>query len=137
MITKLSHATIWVFDQDEAHDFYVGKLGLEVRTDMKMENGFRWLTVGPKSQPDLEMVLMKIEPGPMIDEETTQLLGALVRKGALGAGVLDTDDCRATYAELVAKGVEFLKEPEEQFYGIETLMKDPFGNWFSLCERKH
>ncbi|MGV3618618.1 MAG: VOC family protein [Fimbriimonas sp.] len=136
MITRLSHATIWVLDQDLAYDFYVGKLGFEVRTDAKMDGGFRWLTVGPKTQPDLEIVLMLVGSGPMMDEETAAQLRSLVGKGAVGTGVMETDDCQRTYEELTAKGVEFKSPPEEQFYGIEALMKDPFGNWFSVTQRK-
>ena len=134
MITKLSHATIYVTDQDEALDFYSNKLGFEVRTDAKMGD-FRWLTVGPKGQ-DLEIVLMKPAPGMMMDDETLDQVMALVSKGALGAGVFDTDDCHATYEQLKAKGVEFMSEPQERPYGIEATFKDTSGNWFSLTERR-
>jgi catechol 2,3-dioxygenase-like lactoylglutathione lyase family enzyme len=132
MIQRLSHVTIWVLNQDEAYDFYVNKLGFNVHTDFKMDNGFRWLTVTPKGQPDLEIVLMPTEPGPMMDQETSEALRTLIRKGKLGAGVLATADCRKTYEELKAKGVEFTQPPTERFYGVEALMKDNSGNWFSL-----
>jgi catechol 2,3-dioxygenase-like lactoylglutathione lyase family enzyme len=132
MIQKLSHVTIWVLDQDAAYDFYVNKLGFDVHTDAKMDNGFRWLTVSPKGQPDLEIVLMPTTPGPMMDPETSETLRGLVQKGVLGAGVFSTADCYKTYEELKAKGVEFSQPPTERFYGIEALMKDNSGNWFSL-----
>ena len=132
MIQRLSHVTIWVLNQDEAYDFYVNKLGFNVHTDFKMDNGFRWLTVAPKGQPDLEIVLMPTDPGPMMDQETSEALRTLIRKGKLGAGVLATADCRKTYEELKAKGVEFSQPPTERFYGVEALMKDNSGNWFSL-----
>jgi uncharacterized glyoxalase superfamily protein PhnB len=90
------------------------------------------LTVTPKGQPDLEIVLMPTEPGPMMDQETSEALRTLIRKGKLGAGVLATADCRKTYEELKAKGVEFSQPPTERFYGVEALMKDNSGNWFSL-----
>ena len=48
---------------------------------------------------------------------------------------INTNNCRATYAELKAKGVAFMSEPKEQLYGIEALFKDNSGNWFSLTER--
>jgi catechol 2,3-dioxygenase-like lactoylglutathione lyase family enzyme len=137
MITKLSHAVIYVLDQEVAYDFYVNKLGMEVRTDATMDGGFRWLTVGPKTQPDMEIILMLVQPGPSGDEATAAKLRELVAAGAMGAGVLEADDVRATYADLKAKGVEFMGEPEEKFYGIETIMKDPFGNWFSVTQRLH
>lgn len=132
MIQRLSHVTIWVLDQDAAHDFYVNKLGFDVHTDAKMDNGFRWLTVTPKGQPDLEIVLMPTAPGPMMDQETSDALRTLIRKGKLGSGVFATADCRKTYEELKAKGVEFSQPPTERFYGMEALMKDDSGNWFSL-----
>jgi catechol 2,3-dioxygenase-like lactoylglutathione lyase family enzyme len=136
MIQRLSHTTIYVFDQDVAYDFYVNKLGFEVRTDATMDNGFRWLTVGPKAQPELEIALMALEPNPRMDEETVATLRGLVEKGALGAGVFETADCKKTYEELSAKGVEFVQPPTERFYGVESIIKDPFGNWFSVTEHK-
>ena len=138
MITKLSHVPIFVLDQDSAYDFYVNKLGFEVKTDAKMDNGFRWLTVAPKQQgdDDMEIILMATE-GPSADKEHMPAIRELVIKGALGAGVFHTDDCRGTYEELKAKGVKFRSEPEEQFYGIECVMEDDSGNWFSLTQPKH
>ena len=136
MIRKLSHATIYVLDQDDAVDFYANKLGFEVRSDFSMDNGFRWLTVGPKEQPEIEIVLMAIAPGPLYDEQTAKDLRQMVQKGCLGAGVFQTADCRATYEELKSKGVEFTSPPEEKFYGIEAVFKDNSGNWFSLTQQK-
>jgi catechol 2,3-dioxygenase-like lactoylglutathione lyase family enzyme len=134
MITKLSHTTIWVTNQDEALAFYTQKLGFEVRTDVTMEGGFRWLTIGLKDQPDLEVVLMEPKPGFMFDEETARTIRGLVQKGAFGAGVLETPDCRKTYQELSARGVQFMGEPEDKFYGTEVIMKDNSGNWFSMTQ---
>ena len=135
MITRLSHVTIWVEDHEEALAFYVGKLGFEKRTDATLE-GFRWLTVAPKGQLDLEIVLMKLVPGPMMDSATLEELRALTRKGALGGGVFAVDDCPAIYEDLKAKGVEFMSAPREQPYGIEATLKDPFGNWFSMTQHR-
>src|SRR5437588_10045667 len=104
MITRLSHATIYVLDQEEALKFYRDKLGFEVRTDMTMDNGFRWLTVAPKTQPDLEIVLMAVKESPMFPAETAALLRQLLQSGSMGAGVMGVDDCRKTYEELKAKG---------------------------------
>ena len=136
MIQRLSHVSIYVLDQDEAYDFYVNKLGFEVRIDQKMDNGFRWLNVGPKGQPNLQIILMPTGPSPMMDQETSDALRTLVRKGVLGAGVFQTANCQQTYEELKAKGVEFAQPPTERFYGIEALMKDNSGNWFSMTQPK-
>jgi catechol 2,3-dioxygenase-like lactoylglutathione lyase family enzyme len=133
MITRLSHVTLYVLDQEAARDFYTSKLGFEVRTDSTLE-GFRWLTLGVKSQPDLEIVLMPITPNPMMDEATCTMLTELLAKGVLGGGVLNTDNCQKTYDELKAKGVNFITPPTERPYGIEAVLKDNSGNWFSMCQ---
>ncbi|HVY49706.1 MAG TPA: VOC family protein [Minicystis sp.] len=134
MIQRLSHTSVFVLDQDRAKAFYTEKLGFEVREDQRMGD-FRWLTVGPKGQKDIELVLMPLRPSPMMDEATCAAIRALVEKGALGAGVLETDDCQATYEALAAKGVVFLQKPEKRPYGIEALLRDDSGNWFSMTER--
>jgi catechol 2,3-dioxygenase-like lactoylglutathione lyase family enzyme len=135
MIQRLSHVGLYVVDQDAARDFYVNKLGFEVRTDATMDNGYRWLTVGPKSQPDLEIILQKVGH-PMMKPEAAVAIRKLLDDGSLSGGAFDTADCRKTYEELTAKGVEFLQPPTERFYGIEALMKDNSGNWFSLTQHK-
>jgi catechol 2,3-dioxygenase-like lactoylglutathione lyase family enzyme len=133
LITALSHSTIWVLDQDEALAFYTETLGFEVNTDATMDD-FRWLTVNPPGRPAHELVL--VVPGPpMMDEESAEQVKALVAKGALGAGAFETDDCRATHAELSGRGVTFLSEPAERPYGIEATFRDNSGNWFSMTQR--
>src|SRR5690242_14758035 len=117
MIQKMAYAAIFVMDQDQALDFYVKKLGFELKMDQSMPNGFRWLTVSPKGQSDFQIILMKVAPGPKLPPEDVQTIGELMKKGAFGAGVFQTADCRKTYEELKAKGVEFLSPPKEQFYG--------------------
>lgn len=134
MIQTLSHTTIYVTDQEAARAFYVDKLDFEVRADMTM-GGFRWLTVSPKGQPGLQMVLMPMVASPMMDEATVAQLRALVAKGAFGCGVLETDDCKGTYETLKARGVEFKMPPTQRPYGLETVLRDNSGNWFSLVER--
>lgn len=145
MITKFSHHTLFVLDQQKAYDFYVGKLGFKVNTDARMENGYRWLTLSTPEYPDQEIVLMEILHESMaqsdsspdgLDAESRQAFRVLLEKGIMGAGVLNTTNCRATYEELKAKGVQFKSEPKEQFYGIEAVMYDGCGNWFSVTEPK-
>jgi catechol 2,3-dioxygenase-like lactoylglutathione lyase family enzyme len=137
MITKMSHTSLFVSDQDKAYDFYVNKLGFKVNTDATMENGFRWLTVNAPEQPELEIVLFPAtEKANNFDDEVRNALQLLLEKGVMGAGVFITPDCRASYEELKAKGVHFKSEPKEQFYGIEAVLTDGCGNWFSMTERK-
>jgi catechol 2,3-dioxygenase-like lactoylglutathione lyase family enzyme len=136
MIQRQSHSTIYVIDQEEALEFYRDTLGFEVRTDMPMTDDLRWITVSPKGQPDLEIVLMQIAPGPAFSDETAEEMKALVRRGTLGIGVFETDDIHGDYERLSKQGVEFASPPREQFYGIEAVVKDNSGNWFSLTQRK-
>jgi catechol 2,3-dioxygenase-like lactoylglutathione lyase family enzyme len=140
MITHLSHASIFVLDQDSAKAFYTEKLGFEVRADVTMGEefegggaGFRWLTVGPKDQPDLEIILPSCDMGR--DPAAADQLRSLVARGVLGVGVLATDDCKQTYEELAANGVTFLSEPAERPYGIEATLRDDSGNLISLTQR--
>ncbi len=107
-----------------------------MHTDAKMDNGHRWLTITAPEQPDMEIVLMPAIDNPMMDEESKAAFKVLLDKGMLGAGVLQTPNCSATYEELKAKGVHFKSEPKEQFYGIEALITDGCGNWFSMTEPK-
>jgi catechol 2,3-dioxygenase-like lactoylglutathione lyase family enzyme len=144
MIQRMSHSAIFVLDQDVAKDFYVNKLGFEVNMDQSMPNGFRWLTVSPKGQPDLQIILMKVAPSPFdvanvqkIQPQDVETISGLMKKGAFGAGVFQTADCRKTYEEMKAKGVEFLSPPKDQFYGVEAVFRDPFGNWFSMTQPKN
>ena len=137
MVTRLSHTSLFVNDQDKAYDFYVKKLGFNVHTDAKMDNGFRWLTVTAPEAPNHEIVLFPAS-GDMngFDQDVKDALKLLLDKGVMGAGVLETKDCRATYEELKAKGVQFKSEPKEQFYGIECIVTDGCGNWFSMTQPK-
>jgi catechol 2,3-dioxygenase-like lactoylglutathione lyase family enzyme len=135
MIQRLSHTTVYVLDQDAAKDFYANILGFEVRMDAKMDNGFRWLTVSPKGQPDLQVILMQVD-GPNIQPDAAATIRGLLEQGRLNGGVLQTGDCRKTYEELKAKGVEFASPPTDRFYGVEAIMKDNSGNWYSLTEPK-
>src|ERR687890_916158 len=131
MANKITHTQVYVLDQDEALDFYVGKLGLEVHTDADL--GFmRWLTVNLPGKPESELVLATPEMGN--DEATAAEIRALVAKGGGSGVIFSVDDCRRTYEELVAKGVEFTQEPTQHFYGIDCGLRDPFGNPLRLTQ---
>jgi uncharacterized glyoxalase superfamily protein PhnB len=137
MIT-IANTQLWVHDQDEALAFYTEKLGMEVRADVTLpEMGdFRWLTVGPAGQPDIAIVLMAIPGPPMMDDDTAKQVSEVVAKGFAGTVFLTTEDCRASYDELVARGVEFVEAPEARPYGIDAGFRDPSGNNFRLTQVK-
>jgi uncharacterized glyoxalase superfamily protein PhnB len=133
---KIANAQLWVHDQDEALAFYTEKLGMEVRADVTVPElgNFRWLTVGPPSQPDVAIALMAIPGEPVMDSETQEKVRELMAKGFAGAVFLTTDDVQASYEELKARGVEFVEEPQEVPYGIDSSFRDPSGNNFRLAE---
>lgn len=134
MIKGISIVTIWVLDQDSAKEFYTTKLGCELTTDLQLDNGMRWLTVRPRGG-DQDWLLMDPSHS-MLDAETAQQVRSLVAKGAVSPGVMATSDCRADYTRLVAMGVTFTQEPVERPYGVEAILRDDSGNWFSFTERR-
>ena len=133
---RIATTQLWVHDQDEALAFYTEKVGMEVRADVTLpEMGdFRWLTVGPPGQEDVSIALMAIPGPPVMDDETREQVKALVAKGFAGTVFLTTDDCRASYEELAARGVEFSELPEERPYGIDSGFRDPSGNSLRLTQ---
>lgn len=142
MIQTITHVNVYVLDQDSAKEFYTNVLGFELKNDLVMGDGFegagkgfRWLTVSPPGQSDVEFILADTTMGH--SAEHAEELRELVAKGALGPGVLATDDCRKDHKELSARGVVFLQEPAERPYGIEATFRDDSGNVYSLTEARY
>jgi catechol 2,3-dioxygenase-like lactoylglutathione lyase family enzyme len=138
MLKSLTTTQVWVLDQDEALEFYTEKLGMELREDVTVPEmgNFRWLSVGVPGQPDVSVVLMAVPGPPVFEEETRAQIHALLTKGAAGGLFFATDDVRATYEELKARGVEFQQEPTEQPYGVDAGFRDPSGNSMRMMERR-
>jgi catechol 2,3-dioxygenase-like lactoylglutathione lyase family enzyme len=128
MTIRLNVVSQKVLDQDEALDFYVNKLGLEVGQDFR-QGPVRWLTVRAPGDPGVEIYLEQPAP-PVVDEATAAELRELLSKGALGSIVaFETDDIRALYETLMARGVaDFIWEPTDHGYGTDMAIRDPFGN---------
>jgi catechol 2,3-dioxygenase-like lactoylglutathione lyase family enzyme len=133
MLSSLRISQIYVLDQDQAVDFYVGKLGLEINTDQDL--GFmRFLTVNVPGDPERQITLEKPGP-PAMDPATADEVRALLTKGRTGGHLFfTTADAHTTYEELRAKGVEFTQEPTEQPYGIDFGLRDPFGNHIRVAQ---
>ncbi len=125
-------ASVYVRDQDEALEFYVGKLGFRVHTDARNGN-FRWLTVQHPDQPSFQLGVFTPGP-PMHDPATAQALQAVVAKGAMPPLVLVVDDCRAAYERLRDKGVEFTQEPVDRYGAVDAGFRDPSGNGWKMIE---
>jgi catechol 2,3-dioxygenase-like lactoylglutathione lyase family enzyme len=135
MLTGLTITQIYVPDQDQALDFYVGKLGFEVTNDMQF-GPMRWLTIALPGQADRAILLEKPGP-PSMSEETAEQVRELIAKGAAGGHLFfRTDDAYKTHAELKEKGVEITEEPVEQVYGIDFGLRDPFGNHLRIAQMK-
>jgi predicted enzyme related to lactoylglutathione lyase len=132
MITNISLFTVYVTDQDEAKKFYTDVLGFQERSDIKMGDGFRWVTIGHPSQPELELTLML--PGPPLEEDMAEAVRRALAKGTMGGFGLRTNDCKTAYEDLSARGVEFVQPPSERPYGVEAVMRDNSGNWLVLVE---
>jgi predicted enzyme related to lactoylglutathione lyase len=133
MLTQLTHAQVWVNDQDEALAFYTEKLGMEIREDVTVAElgNFRWLSVGVPGQ-DVSITLMEIPGPPVFDAETRAAIQGLMAKGASGGLFFKTDDVHATYDDLSGRGVEFTQPPTEMPYGIDAGFRDPSGNHFRM-----
>ena len=135
MLNALTITQIYVPDQDQALDFYVGKLGFEVTNDMQF-GPMRWLTVALPGQHDRAILLEKPGP-PSMSEETAEQVRELIAKGAAGGHLFfRTDDAYKTHAELKEKGVEITEEPVDQIYGIDFGLRDPFGNHLRIAQMK-
>jgi catechol 2,3-dioxygenase-like lactoylglutathione lyase family enzyme len=125
---------LYVRDQDEAVEFYVGKLGFRVHTDACNGN-YRWLTVQHPDQPSFQLGLFTPEQ-PMLDAATVQTLREILAKGAMPPLVLVVDDCRAAFEQMRARGVEFTQEPVDRYGSVDAGFRDPSGNGWKMIEAR-
>ena len=133
MITNLNITTVKVLDQDEALDFYVNKLGLQVGQDFN-QGPVRWLTVKAPGDAVVEIYLEKPAP-PVVDESTVAQIRELITKGAGSFIAFQSDDVRGLYETLKARGVtDFTQEPTDHFYGTDMGLRDPFGNAIRILQ---
>ena len=121
-ITRISHLTVYVDDQDEALRWYQDNLGFEGCMDnSEVVPEMRWLTVSPAGNRDTQIVLM---PARNDDEKS--------RVGSNLITVLNTDDCRGDMARLAANGVEIVEAPAEVPWGVSGVIRDLYGNPYNL-----
>jgi catechol 2,3-dioxygenase-like lactoylglutathione lyase family enzyme len=126
MEIKLSHAFLFVHDQDAALAFYRDVLGFKVHTDATMDH-MRWLTVTPPDQPDVEIGLMRI--GPPVPETDHDAIAELLAKGSLNGIIFATDDVDQMFEHVRASRAEVMQEPIDQPYGVrDCAFRDPSGN---------
>ena len=118
MIKGIKFVNIPVRDQDRALEFYTKRLGMRVLTDSPYDDNQRWIELGiPRA--DTKVVLFTADG----------------QEGMIG-GLMNitfvADDVIATAAELKARGVEFVQEPQKSDWGTAAIFKDPDGNVFAL-----
>ena len=125
---------LYVRDQDEAVEFYVGKLGFRIHTDARNGN-YRWLTVQHPEQPSFQLGLFAPEQ-PTLDAATVQSMREIVAKGGMPPLVLVVDDCRTAYERMRGSGVEFTQEPTERYGTVDASFRDPSGNGWKMIQAR-
>jgi len=133
MLNSINISHIFVFDQQQALDFYVGKLGLEVSADVDL-GVMRWLTVRVPGDPTRD-ILLELPGSPAMDPKTAAQVRELISKGASGfAAGFTTSDAEKTYETFKAKGVEIADDLTERDYGTDFGIRDPFGNHIRIVQ---
>lgn len=128
MDIKLLNVYLCVDDHDKAIAFYRDAMGFEVRNDVGA-NPMRWVSVGPPSQPDVQIVLGPPAPEPGTSPSDRAAISDLMAKGLMGFVVFTTDDCDAAFERIQASGADVIQEPMDQAYGArDCAFRDPAGN---------
>jgi catechol 2,3-dioxygenase-like lactoylglutathione lyase family enzyme len=123
MSSRIMYVTVFVSDQDKALDFYTNTFGFQKHADYNGPEG-RFLTIALKGQ-GFEVLLWLGTPG---QAKTTSGVGSLF---------IESDDLRRDFAELKARGVEFLEpEPETYPFGLRVTVLDPDGNPVALRQTR-
>jgi predicted enzyme related to lactoylglutathione lyase len=136
MDIRLHNCFVIVDDHDKALAFYRDALGFEVRNDVKYA-GMRWITVGPPSQPDINIVLEPPAADPGISPADREVIGDLLAKGLLRGLNFSTSDLQETFDRVQATGAEVLQEPMDQPYGArDCAFRDPAGNMIRIIQTR-
>jgi len=135
-VLRISTVNLWVHDQDVALDFWTTGVGFELRSDATFPElgSFRWLTVGPPGQPDVELVLMGVPGPPVLTTSQADVVRTAMSQGLAGAVFLATDDIERDFRDFSARGVEFSEPPERRPFGIDAGFRDPSGNQVRLTQ---
>ncbi|MFC2151475.1 VOC family protein [Bacteroidota bacterium] len=133
MITRkqsIVHIALVVKDYDEAIEFYTKKLNFILIEDTyQPEQDKRWVVIAPPGSSGTTILLAKAskpKQEPFIGNQT----------GGRVFLFLNTDDFWRDYKDMVSKGIEFIREPKKQEYGIVAVFKDLYGNLWDLLELK-
>jgi len=135
MDVKLDACFLSVDDHDKAIEFYRDALGFEVRNDVRAY-GMRWVTIGPPSQPDINIVLEPPAADPGISPSDREAIGDLLAKGLLRGLNFKTPDLDAIFDRVQATGAEVVQEPMDQSYGRDCAFRDPAGNMIRILQTR-
>ncbi|MCS6233260.1 VOC family protein [Shewanella baltica] len=128
MKQALVHIALVVRDYDEAIDFYVNKLKFELVEDTyQAEQDKRWVVVAPPGSKGASILLARASKPEQFDFIGNQAGGRVFL-------FLNTNDFWRDYHRMVADGVEFAREPQEQDYGTVAVFKDLYGNLWDLLQ---
>lgn len=123
-------------DPEASLAFYRNTLGFEVRKDVAY-GGMRWITVGPKGQPDVSIVLHPPAATPGLTDDERRTISEMMAKGTYAMVILASRDLDATFERIQATGAEVVQEPTMQPYGIrDCAFRDPAGNHVRINEVK-
>jgi predicted enzyme related to lactoylglutathione lyase len=132
---KLDACFLSVDDHDKAIAFYRDALGFEVRNDVRAY-GMRWVTIGPPSQPDINIVLEPPAADPGISPSDREAIGDLLAKGLLRGLNFKTADLDGIFDRVQATGAEVVQEPMDQSYGRDCAFRDPAGNMIRILQSR-
>lgn len=136
MDVKLYICSLAVDDHDKAIVFYRDALGFEVRSDVG-SGPMRWVTVGPPSQPDVNILLAPPAADPGISPTDRAAIGDLLAKGLLGWLNFSTTDLEAAFDRVQASGAEVVQEPMDQPWGArDCAFRDPAGNMIRITQAR-
>ncbi|WP_299122295.1 VOC family protein [uncultured Tenacibaculum sp.] len=130
MKQSIVHIALVVRDYDEAIEFYTKKLKFTLIEDTyQPEQNKRWVVVAPPNSEGTSILLARASK-----EEQKNFIGN--QTGGRVFLFLNTDDFWRDYKDMVAKGIEFVREPKEAEYGTVAVFKDLYGNLWDLLQLK-
>ncbi|EEL32407.1 VOC family protein [Bacillus toyonensis] len=130
MVQSIVHIALVVKDYDEAIEFYTKKLNFTLVQDIyQPEQNKRWVVVSPPGSVGTTILLARASKS-----EQDSFIGN--QSGGRVFLFLNTDDFWRDYNEMISRGIEFVREPKEQEYGIVAVFKDLYGNLWDLLQLK-
>ncbi|MDA0313709.1 MAG: VOC family protein [Bacteroidetes bacterium] len=126
MQQQLGQLALLVKDYDEAIRYYTQILDFELLEDSPLTNAKRWVRVAPLGST-CQLLLAKA-----VNE--TQLSQVGHQAGGRVFLFLYTDDFWRDYHKYCSRGVEFIRIPTEEPYGIVSVFTDLYGNLWDLIQ---